>query len=65
MKSLSVTIQMKATEQYLPTALFIMLKKTVTTWGSLEEIREHIISTHLKLDSFLLSRGSLFRLKKL
>ena len=56
---------MKATEQYLPTALFIMLKKTVTTWGSLEEIRVHIIPTHLKLDSFLLSRGSLFRLKKL
>ena len=65
MKSLSVTIQMKATEQYLPTTLFIMLKKTVTTWGSLEEIRVHIIPTHLKLDSFLLSRGSLFRLKKL
>ena len=28
---IQMTIQMKATEQYLPTALFIMLKKTVTT----------------------------------
>ena len=29
MKSLSVTIQMKATEQYFPVLLFIMLYKVV------------------------------------
>ena len=29
MKSLSVTIQMKATEQYFPVGLFIMLYKVV------------------------------------
>ena len=31
MKSLSVTIQMKATEQYFPVVLFIMLYKVVLT----------------------------------
>ena len=29
MKSLSVTIQMKATEQYFPVVLFVMLNKVV------------------------------------
>ena len=29
MKSLSVTVQMKATEQYFPVVLFIMLYKVV------------------------------------
>ena len=33
MKSLSVTIQMKATEQYFPMVLFIMLYKVVLTFG--------------------------------
>ena len=32
MKSLSVTIQMKATEQYFPVVLFIMLYKVVLTF---------------------------------
>ena len=38
MKSLSVTIQMKATEQYFPVMLFIMLYKTVLTFESVDEI---------------------------
>ena len=37
-KSLSVTIQMKSTEQYLPVALFIMLYKVVLTFKSVDEI---------------------------
>ena len=38
MKSLSVTIQMKATEQYFPVVLFIMLYKVVLTFESMDEI---------------------------
>ena len=38
MKSLSVTIQMKATEQYFPVVLFIMLYKVVLTFESVDEI---------------------------
>ena len=38
MKSLSVTIQMKATEQYFPVLLFIMLYKVVLTFVSVDEI---------------------------
>ena len=38
MKSLSVTIQMKATEQYFPVTLFIMLYKVVLTFVSVDEI---------------------------
>ena len=43
MKSLSVTIQMKATEQYFPVILFIMLYKVVLTFESVDEIlkRDH------------------------
>ena len=37
MKSLSVTIQMKATEQYFP-VVFITLYKMVLTFESLDEI---------------------------
>jgi len=36
MKSKSVTIQMKATEQYFPVVLFIMLYKVVLTFESLK-----------------------------
>ena len=35
---LSVTIQMKATEQYFPVVLFIMLFKVVLTFESVDEI---------------------------
>ena len=38
MKSLSETTQMKATEQYFPMALFIMLYKVVLTFESADEI---------------------------
>ena len=38
MKSKSVTIQMKPTEQYFPVVLFIMLYKVVLTFESMDEI---------------------------
>ena len=38
MKSLSVTTQMKATEQYFPVELFITLYKMVLTFESVNEI---------------------------
>ena len=38
MKSYSVAIQMKATEQYFPVVLFIMLYKVVLTFESVDEI---------------------------
>ena len=41
MKSLSVTIQIKATEQYFPLVLFIMLYKVESIFKSLEEIIQY------------------------
>ena len=43
MQSSRVTIQMKATEQYFPVVLFIMLYKVVVTFESVYEIiqRDH------------------------
>ena len=38
MKSYGVTIPLKATEQYFPVVLFIMLHKVVLTTGSVDEI---------------------------
>ena len=38
MKSYGVTIEMKATEQYFPVVLFIMLHKVVLTFESMDEI---------------------------
>ena len=38
MKSLRVTIQMKASKQYFPEVLFIMLHKVVLTFESVDEI---------------------------
>ena len=38
MKSLSVTIQLKATEQYFPVVLFIMPCRVVLIFGSADEI---------------------------
>ena len=38
MKSYGVTIQMKATEQYFPVVLFIMLYKVVLTFESVDEM---------------------------
>ena len=40
MKSESVTIQMKATEQYFPVVLFIMLYKVVLPFEFVDEIRK-------------------------
>ena len=37
MKSCGVTIHMKATEQYFPVVLFIMLYKVVLTFETLDE----------------------------
>ena len=38
MKSQSVTIQIKATEQYFPMVLFITQHKVVLTFASVDEI---------------------------
>ena len=38
MKSSSVTIQMKATEQYFPVVLFVMLYKVVLSFESVDQI---------------------------
>ena len=38
MKSFSATIQMKATEQYFPVVLFIVLYQVVITFESVDEI---------------------------
>ena len=38
MKSYDVTIQMKATKQYFPVVLFIMLQKVVLTFESVDTI---------------------------
>ena len=38
MKSHGVAIQIKATEQYFPVVLFIMLYKVVPTFESVDEI---------------------------
>ena len=40
MKSYSVTIQMKATEQYFPVVLFIMLYKVVLAFESVDGIQK-------------------------
>ena len=40
MKSYGVTIQMKATEQYFPVVLFIMLYKVALTFESVDEIHK-------------------------
>ena len=41
MKSLSVTTQVKATEQYFPVVLFIMLYKVVLIFWSVDEILKY------------------------
>ena len=38
MKSLSATVQMKATEQYIPVVLFIILYKVVPSFEFVDEI---------------------------
>ena len=41
MKSYGVTIKIKATEQYSPVVLFIMLYKVVLTFVSVDEILKY------------------------
>ena len=49
MKSLRTTIHLKATEQYFPVVLFIMLYKVVLTFESVDEILkcDHLDETSL------------------
>ena len=58
MKSYGVTIQMKATEQYFPVVLFIMLYKVVLTFESVDEILwcDHSSET----SSTVLSHGTIY-----
>ena len=55
MESLSVTIQMKATEQYFPVVLFIMLYKVVLTFESVDEILKCDLTIQMRVteQSFL------------
>ena len=41
MKSYGVTIKIKATEQYVPVVLFIMLYKVLLTFVSVDEILKY------------------------
>ena len=54
MKSYGATIQMKATEQYFPMVLFIMLRKVVLTFESVDEILKY---DHSHDSPFYLSRS--------
>ena len=58
MKSYGVTIQMKATEQYFPVVLFIMLYKVVLTFESVDEILWCYHSN--ETSSAVLSRGTIY-----
>ena len=51
----SVTIQMKATEQYSPVVLFIILYKVVLTFESVDEIVNSYRSNEMYLAILLLS----------
>ena len=55
MKSYGVTILMKATEQYSPVVLFIMLCKVVLTFESVDEILwcDHSNESHRAKVTFL------------
>ena len=57
MKSLSVTIEMKATKQYFPVVLFIKLYKVVLTFEFVNEILSGTIQMKLKNYWVLLSSG--------
>ena len=58
MKSYGVTIQMKATEQYFPVVLFIMLYKVVLTFESVDEILWCDYSN--ETSSAVLSHGTIY-----
>ena len=61
MKSYDVTIQMKATEQYFPVVLFIMLYKVVLTFESVDEILWYDHSN--ETSSAVLSHGTIYLLR--
>ena len=58
MKSFSATIQMKATEQYFPVVLFIVLYQVVITFESVDEILQCNHSN--KSYWAVLSRGTVY-----
>ena len=61
MKSLSVSIQMKATEQYFPVMLFIMLYKVVPTFESVDDIRKCGTSIQIKaIEQYLHVCGAVY-----
>ena len=43
-----MTIEIKATEQYFPVVLFIMLYKVVLTFESVDEILNNIVTIQMK-----------------
>ena len=51
MKSLSVTIQMKSTEQRFPVILFVMLYNVVLTFESVDEILKYDHSNQKAIDT--------------
>ena len=55
MKSSSITIQIKATEQYFTVVLFIMLYKVVLTFDSVDETLKCDLTIQMKVteESFL------------
>ena len=55
MKSSSITIQIKATEQYFTVVLFITLYKVVLTFDSVDETLKCDLTIHMKVteESFL------------
>ena len=58
MKSYGVAIQMKATEQYFPVVLFIMLYKVVLTFESVDKILWCYHSN--ETSSAVLSHGTIY-----
>ena len=46
MKFESVTIQMKATEQYFPVVMFVMLSKVVLTFEPVDGVLNHADERH-------------------
>ena len=60
MKSYGVTIQMKATEQYFPVVLFIMLYKVILTFESVDEILKCDHSNERYVYWAVLSRGAYY-----
>ena len=62
MKSYNVTIRMKATEQYFPVVLFVMLYKVVLTFQSVNEILKYdrLNENSSRCLSFGIVRFSLF-----